>query len=57
MKVHLQHVFGFGGSLTLLACLIYAKPAFLLDSSIDSASLNEAGCFEHASYALGIGAR
>ena len=54
MKVHLQHVFGFGGSLTLLACLIYAKPAFLLDSSIDSASLNEAGCFEHASYALGI---
>ena len=55
MTIHWQHVLGFVGTLTLLALLIYAKPAFLLDSSLDSAAIDAAGCFDRSGSTLVFG--
>ena len=52
--MHWQHIVGFVGTLSLLALLIYAKPAFLLDSHSDSAVINAARCSDGNSYAMGI---
>lgn len=35
MIIQWQHVFGFVGTLLLLACLIYVKPAFLVEPLLD----------------------
>jgi hypothetical protein len=57
MKIHLQHIWGFWGTLFLLALLINAKPAFLLDSSLDSAAIDAAGCFDRTGSAMAFGGR
>jgi len=58
MKIHWQHVFGFVGTLTLLAILIYAKPPFfILDPSLDSAAIDETGCFNRTGSAMAFGGR
>ena len=52
--IHWQHILGFVGTLSLLALLIYAKPAFLLDSHSDSAAIDAARCSDGDRYAMGI---
>ena len=52
--IHWQHIVGFVGTLFLLACLIYAKPAFLLHSPSDSAAIDAARCSDGDRYAMGI---
>ena len=52
--IYWQHIVGFIGTLSLLALLIHAKPAFLYDSHSESAVINAARCSDGNSYAMGI---
>ena len=52
--MHWQHIIGFVGTLSLLALLICAKPAFLLDSHSYSPAIDAARCSDGDSYAMGI---
>ena len=52
--MHWQHIVGFVGTLSLLALLIYAKPAFLLDSHSYSPAIDAARCSDGDRYAMGI---
>lgn len=53
MKIHWQHILGFGGTLTLLAILIYAKPAFLVNTHSHSLATDATGRFDRNCYAMG----